>query len=196
MKNWGSALFPVTILAVLAALTFWLRYATELPEPQRDGKNRHDPDYIISGATLRKLDPAGNLQYTLKADDIRHYPDDDTTDMLKPDVVYLRPPRPPVSMSAERGHMSKDGERVDLYDNVRIFRAASGKDEAMTAVTSELTVLPDEEKAFTKEPVVITQGDSWLKGSGLQVDNKAQTYLLESRASAMLKSKHAKKKTP
>lgn len=196
MKNWGSALFPVTILAVLAALTFWLRYATELPEPQRDGKNRHDPDYIISGATLRKLDPAGNLQYTLKAVDIRHYPDDDTTDMLKPDVVYLHPTRPPVSMSAERGHMSKDGERVDLYENVRIFRSASGKDEAMTAVTSQLTVLPDEEKAFTKEPVVITQGDSWLKGTGLQVNNKAQTYLLESRASAMLESKHAKKKTP
>jgi lipopolysaccharide export system protein LptC len=196
MKNWGSALFPVTILAVLAALTFWLRYATELPEPQRDGKNRHDPDYIVSGATLRKLDPAGNLQYTLKAVEIRHYPDDDTTDMLEPDVVHLQPPKPPVSMSAERGHMSKDGERVDLYENVRIFRAASGKDEAMTAVTSQLTVLPDEKKAFTKEPVVITQGDSWLKGTGLQVDNKAQTYLLESRASAMLESKHAKKKTP
>lgn len=196
MKNWGSALFPVSILAVLAALTFWLRYATELPEAQRDGKNRHDPDYIVSGATLRKLDPAGNLQYTLKAVEIRHYPDDDTTDMLKPDVVHLHPTKPPVSMSAERGHMSKDGERVDLYENVRIFRAASGKDEAMTAVTSQLTVLPDEEKAFTKEPVIITQGDSWLKGTGLQVDNKAQTYVLESRATALLESKHAKKKKP
>lgn len=30
MKNWSSAIFPLTILLALTALTFWLRYATEL----------------------------------------------------------------------------------------------------------------------------------------------------------------------
>ena len=44
MKHWGSALFPLSILAALTILTFWLRYATEMTEPRRDGKTRHDPD--------------------------------------------------------------------------------------------------------------------------------------------------------
>ena len=66
----------------------------------------------------------------------------------------------------------------------------------MTAFTPELTVLPDDEKAFTKSPVLITKGKSWLKGVGLQVDNRAQTYILESQVTAVLESKQAKKKTP
>lgn len=196
MKRWGSALFPLSLLLVLTGLTFWLRYATELPQTKHDGKLRHDPDYIISDAILRKIDLTGRLKYTLSATDIRHYPDDESTDMLKPNLIYFQARKPPVTMSAERGHMSKDGEKVDLYDNVRIRRSASAQYEELTAYTPELTVLPDVEKAFTKSPVLITQGKSWMKGVGMQVDNRAQTYLLESQAFAVLESKHAKKQKP
>lgn len=196
MKQWGSALFPLSILLTLALLTFWLRYATQLPGERHDGKNRHDPDYIVGKATLRKIDALGALIYTIKANEIRHYPDDDSTDLLKPDVVYLRGNKPPMTISAERGRMDKPGKRVDLYENVRVTRLASANDPAMTAYSPDLTVFPDDEKAFTKSPVLITQGQSWLKGVGLQVDNRAQTYILESQAVAVLESKHAKKKTP
>ena len=44
-----------------------------------------------------------------------------------------------------------------------------------------------------KQPVLITQGKSMIKGVGLQVDGRKQTYLLESRASAVIESKHARK---
>jgi lipopolysaccharide export system protein LptC len=87
-----------------------------------------------------------------------------------------------------------------LYGDVRIARAASltnpAKDPEMTAFTPDLTVFPDDEKAITKSPVLITQGKSWLKGVGLQVDNRAQTYILESQVTAVLESKQAKKKSP
>ncbi|MDR2113561.1 MAG: LPS export ABC transporter periplasmic protein LptC, partial [Candidatus Accumulibacter sp.] len=82
MKHWGSALFPLSLLLVLTLLTFWLRYATELAEPGRDGRYRHDPDYMLADIVLRKLDQDGRLKYTLRAADVRHYPDDDTTDLL------------------------------------------------------------------------------------------------------------------
>ena len=193
MKHWGSALFPLSLLFVLASLTLWLRYATELDEPRRDGKHRHDPDYIISDSSLRKLDQTGRLQYTLTAADIRHYPDDDTTEMTKPNIIYLKEKKPTLSMSADRGHLSKDSERVDLFGNVRIHRASTPQDPAMIATTVELTAFPDDETAFTKSPVLITQGSSWLKGVGLQVDNRKQTYILESKAVASFESKHSNK---
>lgn len=196
MKQWGSALFPLTILLVLTGLTFWLRYASEMPESRRDGKHRHDPDYIVNDATLRKLDQTGRLQYTLKAEEIRHYPDDDSTDLINPNLIYLHVKKPPVTLTADRGQVSKDGEQVDLYGNVRINRAKSAKEDALTATTSELTVLPDDEKAFTRSAVLITRGKSWLKGVGLQVDNRTQTYIIESKAFAVLESKHARKQKP
>ena len=38
MKQWSSALLPLSLLLVLAALTFWLQYVTEWPEERNDGK--------------------------------------------------------------------------------------------------------------------------------------------------------------
>ena len=194
MKSWGSAVFPLTILLALAGLTFWLRHAIELPEESHNGKHRHDPDYIIEQAQLRKLDKTGRLQYTLNAPEIRHYPDDETTDVSKPNLTQLHPKKPSVTMNAERAHISQDGAQVDFYENVQIHRAATPKQAALLASMPDLTVRPDDGKAFTKSPVLITQGKSWLKGIGMQVDNTQQTYILESQAVGQFESKYARKR--
>jgi len=203
MKHWGSALFPLSILLALTLLTFWLRYATELDEPRRDGKHRHDPDYIVSDAVLRKIDANGQLKYTLRAAEARHFPDDDTTDLLKPHLTQQPTQQPdqskkkaPVTVSADKGHLSNDNKRVDLTDNVFIHRPATDRDEELTASMPDLTVFPDDERAVTKSPVVLTKGRSWVKGVGMQVDNKAQTYLLESQVTGLLDRKPARKTKP
>ena len=197
MKNWGSALFPLSLLLTLAALTFWLRYASELPDARRDGKYRHDPDYIINDATLRKLDNTGQLAYTLKSPEIRHYPDDDSTKLRLPILIHQNPKKPSITMTADDAHMSSKGEQVDLTGNVRIHRAATAKDAEMVVTAPQLTVLPDEEKAYTRHPVLMTQGNSWIKGVGFRMDNRARTYLLEAQARASLESKQqARKKKP
>ena len=89
------------------------------------------------------------------------------------------------------------GDQVDLHGNVRIQRAASAKDQELSAYMPQLTVLPDDEKAFTEHPVRITRGDaSWVTGTGMKVDYQARTYVLESQARAILESRYAKKTTP
>jgi lipopolysaccharide export system protein LptC len=196
MKHWGNALFPLSLLLVLMLLTFWLRYATELDEPNRDGKHRHDPDYILADIVLRKLDPDGQLKYTLYAAEVRHYPDDDTTELESPNLIQHKneDDNPPVTVSADRGHLSNDNERVDLYDNVRIYQPPSGKDEELIATMDQLTAFPDDETAFTKSPVLITRGKSWVKGVGMQVNNRTRTYVIESRAVGFMESKYTGKK--
>ena len=196
MRHWSSAVFPIAVLTALTGLTFWLRYATEMPEPNRDGKHRHDPDYTLGNIVLRKLDAEGKLKYTLRAADVQHYPDDDTTDLTKPHVVFQYPQKPPVTVSADFGHASQDNERVDLKDNVWIYRPPSTKDQELTASMPELTVFPDDEKAFTKSPVRLTQGQSWVKGIGMQVNHRLQTYILESQVTGLMESKQKGKKKP
>jgi lipopolysaccharide export system protein LptC len=193
-SNWGSAIFPLSVLLVLFGLTFWLRHATELPEERRDGKNRHDPDYIIDQSRLSKLDNAGRLHYTLSSNEIRHFPDDDSTDLIKPVIVFFHSKKPPVTMSSERAHVNKSAEQVDLYENVKILRAASPTQEQMLATMDNLTVRPDDDIGYTKDPVLITQGKSWLKGVGMNVNNKTQVYVLESQAVGQFESRTAKKK--
>lgn len=194
MRKWSSAILPLSILLVLAALTAWLRHVTEFPDEHRDGRNRHDPDYIVTDARARKLDTSGKLLYTLVAEEVRHYPDDDTTDLLRPTLVHLHPTGPPVTIGARYGHVSSQGEQVDLREQVEVERAATANDEKLVAATSELTVLPDEERAFTRSKVLITQGRSWTQGVGMQVDNKLRTFLLESEVTGQIESQFARKK--
>lgn len=196
MRRWSGALLPLSILLVLLALTAWLRYATEFPEERSDGKNRHDPDYIVTQVSGRKLYATGKLLYTLMAEEIRHYPDDDTADLLEPALVYLSPTRPPLSMRAVHGHANSGGQQVDLWDRVELRRSASASDAELIARMNELTVLTDEERAFTKSMVLITQGKSWVQGVGLQVDHKLQTYLLESQVTGEIESHFAREKPP
>lgn len=191
--RFSNALIPLSFLLALAAGTWWLRAAVELPEISHDSKARHDPDYIIENSQLRKLDAQGRLQYTLTSKEIRHYPDDDTTDIVAPSLAHVGTGRPTTTMSADRAHLSEDGERVDLHDNVRVQRSATGSRQAMLATMPQLTVLPEAEKAFTKSPVRITEGDSWLSGVGMHIDNTTLTYTLDGRATGQFESPHAKK---
>ena len=192
-KNWGSALFPLAILLVLTGLTFWLQSAVQMPEEKHDGKNRHDPDYTIQDFQLRKLDRTGRLQYALTAPDLQHFPDKDTTEVKKPHLVYLHPIKPTMTVTSDTALIGPDGKEVFLKDDVRLKRNGTPTQEPIYATMPDLTVHPDDEYAFTKSPVLMTQGKSWLKGVGMQVDNKSQTYVLQSQALGQFESKHTKK---
>ncbi len=188
MRQWSTAILPVSILLTLAALTFWLRYVTEFPDARNDGKHRHDPDYIVDNVTVRKFDKAGTLQHTLVAAELRHYPDDDSTDLIRPTLIYLQPARPRLTVKAAHGRLSSKAERVDLHDDVEVQRDAEGKHEQLLVRTSELTVLADAEKAFTKSKVIITQGKSSIQGVGMQVDHRLRTFVLEAQVSGLIES--------
>jgi len=193
MKSWSNTLFPLTILLVLAGLTFWLRHASRVDEPEHDRRLRHGPEYIITDGVLTKIDETGNLRYILKAIDIRHFPNDSITYLKEPRLIYMPPTKPIITTRAKRGQVSPGGERVDLYDDVQITRAATPDRPMMTASMSQLTVFPDEERGFTKSPVLITEGKSWLKGIGMQVNYVLQTYTLESNAVGSIESRHGRR---
>ncbi|MFC5302376.1 LPS export ABC transporter periplasmic protein LptC [Azospira restricta] len=194
MKTWSSAAFPLAVLTVLAGLTFWLVRATAFPDERNDGKDRHDPDYIISGMEIRKLTRDGELQYILKATEARHFPDDDATEIALPHLTYLNPKKPTMYLSAQRAHVSADGETVQLNDDVRVKRDPTPTRAALFGTMPDLTVQTEEETAYTASPVTFTQGASWLKGVGMHLDNKTQTYILESQATGQFESRKAKAK--
>ena len=75
-------------------------------------------------------------------------------------------------------HVSAKGEKVFFPGQVDIDRAASPDNQALTARTTDLTVLPEEGLASTDQPVFMTLGASELQGTGARIDNKAQTFEL------------------
>lgn len=175
--NPAATLVPLLLAGLLAGMSYWLELATRPQTAGSDGKSRHDPDYIVKKFEVRRFDTDGALQHTLVADLMRHYPDDDSTVILAPRITYHR--TLPTFVSAREARLDSKGKHVELIDDVRLTRTgAAGKPDTVLT-TTRLDAYPDDEIAKTSEPVSITQGQSNVNGSGMNVDNKSSIYVLE-----------------
>jgi lipopolysaccharide export system protein LptC len=84
-------------------------------------------------------------------------------------------------------YVGNDGREIDLVDNVRVIRHPSADASSPTVLdTRTLKVFPDDEKARTRDPVVITQGKSVIRGTGLDVDNRSGITVLHGRVTGTL----------
>ena len=183
MKDRAASLFPLAMLVLLAALTFWLNRVIQDDNPR--GPQRHDPDYWVERFEVRRFDVEGKLQHTVVAAKLLHYPDDDTTVVTTPHITYHQPP--PTEIFARMGYIGKDGKEVDLVDDVRVVRHSAAGDAPPTQLdTRTLKIFPDAEKGHTNDPVVITQGKSIMKGSGLDIDNRSGITVLRGRVTGTL----------
>jgi lipopolysaccharide export system protein LptC len=176
MRPSGATLFPLAIVAMLAALSFWLERAVLSGEAARSGKDRHDPDFIIENFSVRHYDINGALQHSGSAARMVHYGDDDTTEITAPDFTLQR--KPTLRITAQRAWMSKDGKEVKMEGDVHAIRNADpGSPEAVVS-TQIMFVYPDDDVARSDTPVVMTQGRSMVTGSGFDAKSKEQLFSL------------------
>lgn len=193
MRHTGAALFPIALMGLLAALTFWLDQTTQL-ENSRDGKRRHDPDYIVDRFEVRRFGPDGELQHSLVAQKMLHYPDDDSTTVTAPQLTYHS--RPPAYLSSDTAWLDKDGKHVRLDDHVRITRESGDDRPAAELNTSVLYVVPDDEHAYTDAPVTLTQGMTVIRGKGLDANNKTHISTLSGPVRGTIYPKQTNRTTP
>lgn len=179
MRATGAGLLPIALLSLLAALTFWLDRATQAENNGRDGKHRHDPDYIADNFHVRRFNVEGALQHTLIAQKMLHYPDDDSTEVIAPRLTYHR--TPPARVSSIKAWLDKDGKHVKLDGDVRVIRDSIDDRPQTEIATSVLYVVPDDEFAHTDAPVTITQGLTVINGTGMETSNKTHISVLFGR---------------
>lgn len=173
-----SAWFPLLLLAALAALTFWLDQAVQLPAANGSLAKRHDPDYFVDGLSALKMNPDGKVSYTLSAEKMVHFPDDDTTRLTKPRWVSLGSGKPPVTITAEQALVSSNGEHVYFEDNVRVVREPGGKQSRLVLETIFLHVIPDQDIARTDRPVKITDANTVVNAVGLELNSETRVLKL------------------
>jgi lipopolysaccharide export system protein LptC len=183
MRSRANTFLSLGLAAGLAALTFWLERAVQAPAGAKGDAKRHEPDFIVERVVATALDKAGRPESELTAQKMTHFPDDETTELEEPRLVQLREKGPPLRIRAERGTVTKDGEEVRLYGNVRLVREASGTRPELRVETPFLQVFPKEERARTPDSVVITEGRSRLTGIGMEYNHKTRAIELNGRVS-------------
>lgn len=179
MRALSGFSFPLALLVALALLSTWLKHAVELPDDGRDARKRHDPDFWIEHISLSRFDAQGQLQYTLAAQRWTHFPDDDTTRVVAPQVRFRRGGQDDTLITAGQGVLTGPGDRVELTDQVRITGRGAPRDALpWQADTAQLTLLPDAETATTEAAVLFTQGASRLQGTGLDFNHRERRMSL------------------
>lgn len=177
------AWLPLLPLLLLLAATYWLSQQVQ-PLPQVQSQLRHDVDYVVENFSATTLNLDGKPRFTLSAERLWHYPDDDTTHLQMPRITSLYPDRPPTLTSAQTGKISSKGDDVYLYDEVLVLRPSiEGMGEQRFA-TDYLHVVPERDWAETDQSVVVTNPNNTLRAVGMELDNKARTVKLLSRVRA------------
>ena len=180
MKLSATRLFPLMLMLALALLSFWLeRTAREAPAPPT--QQRHDPDYSAEQFTITDFSRAGAPESTLSAAKMVHYPDDDTTALVAPRLVQSRPEQPRLTLSADRGMLSRDGEEVFLHDNAVLLREALAASGETRMQSSFLHVVRDRSLVRTDREVTISERGRTLVGLGMEYDHESRRLQLQAQ---------------
>lgn len=177
MRLTTTRLFPLALMLSLALLTFYLdRMVREEGGPTP--KRRHDPDYMVSNFTSTTYDRDGKPLSVLSAERMVHFPDDDSTELYAPRVLQTKADEPRISVRAERGAVSSDGEELFLYDDVVLVREADGERPEARLTTSFLHILRDRSLVRTDREVTIVEDTRSLTGRGMEYNSESRVFTL------------------
>lgn len=169
---------PLLPLLALLAFVYWLNQQIQHEVAATVNHQRHDPDVIMDNFSSTKMDQHGVPRFLLSAKQLRHYPDDDSTELELPHLTMLTVERPAVRMVAMRGDISSRGDEVIFHDDVSVVREARGDQAELTLRTQYLRVLPGQDLADTDKAVTIVDANNTVHAIGLEMDNKARTLKL------------------
>ena len=185
-----TRVLPIALMSALALLTFWLERAVR-DEEAHSTLRRHDPDYIVTNFTTTSYNREGIAQSTLSAQKMLHYPDDDSTELIHPYVVQSRPSEPRMTVRAERGTLSREGDEIFLYDNVLLVREPGQQRPGAKMSTSFLHVVRDRSLVRTDRPVVIEEERRTLTGRGMEYNSESQALQLFAEVRGLFEPKKA-----
>ncbi len=178
MRLTTTRLFPLALMLSLALLTFYLdrmvREGETAPAaaPPRPGLHHHqlqEHDLRPRGqAAQRALREAhGALSRTTTR-----------TELFAPHVLQTKPSQPRITVSAERGAVSADGEEIFLYDNVVLVREAEAEQPEARLTTSFLHIVRDRSLVRTDREVTIVEDNRSLSGRGMEYNSESRVFTL------------------
>lgn len=170
---------PLAVLMSLVALTFWLNQFVQTPGARADGNQRHDPDLIVENFTAQALGPTGEVQYTVKASKMSHFPDDDSS--LLEIVVFtaIHPNLPPIIAQAPRGRLIAGADEVIMEGGVLVSSEKTETQQPLRLSTPALNIFPDKNLARSTEGVRLDSPTGHLTASTMELNSFTRSVRLE-----------------
>lgn len=182
---------PLALMAVLALGTYWLvRSAPESTGAAVKPVQSHDPDYFMSGFSVRTFDAAGHIRTEVVGDKARHYPDNQFMEIDGIRVRSFDAQGRLTTASAEHGLTNEDSSELQLIGNAVVVReadATAGKITPRMEYRGEfLHAFMNTEQIKSHKPVELLRGNDRFTADALEFDNVEQVLQLRGRVRGTL----------
>lgn len=161
--------FTPLMVTVVAGLSIWLLSSESPRQSQITTLDKSIPDTFMEKFTTHNLDNKGIPKQELSAEYMAHYPIDDHSEFISPELALYHSGKKRWLLSAEKGITKKDIEEIMLEGKVNIFRLnkSTGKPD-LTINTAEVLIRPDESYLETENKISITSGKQSLQSVGIR----------------------------
>ena len=164
----SQRLIIVIFLAVTALGSTWLLNIVSEKRSVSEDAQVHEPDYYMEDFTTLTMRNDGTPKSSLYAVHMAHFPDNDTSELLKPEMELYRTTRLPLFVSADKGWVTSDNEVILLKGNVQLWEDDEHGERVLQVNTSRAQVLVNQNYAETDQPATIKTRRTTIRGIGLR----------------------------
>jgi lipopolysaccharide export system protein LptC len=155
-------------LIILAALSAWLLNRLTETESKLSISVIGAPDYYLENFKTTVMREDGTPRNTLHAIYMSHYPDNDTSELLKPTMEIYRKGNRPYVVSADKGWITSDNEVILLKGSVQMTEYDDSGNRTLQVNTDSARVLPGQNYAETDDYAKIVSHRVTITGNGMR----------------------------
>ncbi|MFV0680697.1 LPS export ABC transporter periplasmic protein LptC [Ottowia sp.] len=187
-----SAWLPVLLMGLFALGTWWLvRSAPQFLEPRVEKAVSAKPDYFMQDFWVRSFTPEGRLKSELRGTEGRHYPADDTLEVMQPRIQSIDEQGHPTVVTAQRAISNAGVSEVKLYGKARVVREPVAKHGGGVEPRLEfrgefLHAFMDEDRVSSDQPVELQRGDDQFTGDVFDYSDQTGIANLQGRVRGVI----------
>lgn len=175
MKERLPALIALFMLLALVITTWWAAdYAQRAIPLDPPARLTHEPDAWSDRFIMLSSDPMGVPMNRLEGDAMKHFPDDDSYEIVNAVSTGQRPGSAITTGRADHATMYNRDKTILMQGNAHLHRFPTEDTSALDVTSSELVIYPEQDIIKTDKPATVIQGNSRMQGRGMTYNNKTR----------------------
>ncbi|WP_295400305.1 LPS export ABC transporter periplasmic protein LptC [uncultured Thiocystis sp.] len=166
---WSYRQWLLAACFAVSGLVAWWQLQSRPDEAPALNARPRLPDYVVLNFAAVETDEAGQPNRRLLADELRHFLDEDRSELDRPRMELFQPDGPPWKVRALEGLVLAGGDQVRLVGDVRLDREGDGQTRPAHLETEQIDIWRKPSLAETDRPVRIRSDGDLLTANGMQL---------------------------
>ena len=166
-----SSYLPLLLMAALALATWWLvKNSPRMVQAPTERAVSSEPDYTMTQFAVERFDATGRLKLRIEGARLRHFPDTDRIEIEGAQIRAFAPDGRVTLATAQRALGNGDGSEIQLLGGAEV----TTQDDVNGPLVMRGEFLHAyllKERVVTHLPVLVRQGGTEMRASGLQYDH-------------------------